>query len=279
MGLATLIRRQWRQALLYLILALLVFLTFLPILVMLLISVKDTAQFYNSFWSISLPLHWENFSNAVAALLPYMLNSIIVSGSSMVGVVVLSCFAGYAFARFRFFGREVFYYLVLVLLMIPSVLTLVPQFVLVKNLGLLETRWSLILPYIAAGQVLAIFILRSFFAGLPEELFESARIDGAGELGAFWRIALPLTKPILGTVAIVQLLSTWNDYVWPFVVTQQSPDLYTLVVGLVSFTGRHSTEWGPLMAANIIAALPLVIVFMFTVRYFIQGLTAGALKM
>jgi ABC-type glycerol-3-phosphate transport system permease component len=163
-------------------------------------------------------------------------------------------------------------------MMIPSVLTLVPQFVLVSDLHLLETRWALILPYTAAGQVLAVFIMRAFFAGLPEELFESARMDGAGELTAFWRIALPLTKPILGAVAILQLLSTWNDYVWPFVVTQQSPDLYTLVVGLVSFTGRHSTQWGPLMAGNIFASLPLVLVFLFMTRYFIDGLTAGALK-
>ena len=118
----------------------------------------------------------------IGVLAPYMLNSIIVSGSSVVGVVVLSCFAAYAFARFRFPGREMLYYMVLALMMIPSVLTLVPQFVLVKNLGLLETRWALILPYIAAGQVLAVFIMRAFFAGLPEELFEAARIDGAGEL-------------------------------------------------------------------------------------------------
>jgi multiple sugar transport system permease protein/raffinose/stachyose/melibiose transport system permease protein len=263
----------------YIVLAVLVILTYVPILVMLSVSVKDNAEFYNSFWGLSFPLHLENFSNAAGVLAPYMLNSIIVSGSSMAGVVVLSCFAAYSFARFRFAGREALYYLVLALMMIPSVLTLVPQFVLVKNLGLLETRWALILPYIAAGQVLAVFILRAFFAGLPEELFEAARIDGAGELAAFWRIALPLTKPILGTVAIMQLLATWNDYVWPFVVTQQTPDLYTLVVGLVSFTGRHSTDWGPLMAGNILAALPLVIVFLFTVRYFIQGLTAGALKM
>ncbi len=267
-----------RMALVYLILGIMVALTYAPILVVLSVSVKDSAQFYNSFWGISLPFHWENFSNAAAVLAPYMLNSIIVSGSSVLGVVVLSCFAAYAFARFRFVGREVLYYMVLALMMIPSVLTLVPQFVLVKDLGLLETRWALILPYIAAGQVLAIFIMRSFFAGLPEELFEAARIDGAGELGAFWRIALPLTKPVLGTVAIIQLLSTWNDYVWPFIVTQQTPDLYTLVVGLVSFTGRHSVDWGPLMAANILAALPLVVVFLFAVRYFVQGLTAGALK-
>ncbi|HZS89960.1 MAG TPA: carbohydrate ABC transporter permease [Chloroflexota bacterium] len=278
MAIAPRVTRRGRSISVWAVLGILVALTYAPILVVLSVSVKDSAQFYNSFWGISLPFHWENFGNAGAVLAPYLLNSIIVSGSSMAGVVVLSCFAAYAFARFRFAGREVLYYMVLALMMIPGVLTLVPQFLLVKNLGLLETRWALILPYIASGQVLAIFIMRAFFAGLPEELFESARIDGAGELSAFWRIALPLTKPVLGTVAIIQLLATWNDYVWPFVVTQQTPDLYTLVVGLVSFTGRHSTDWGLLMAGNILAALPLVVVFLFAVRYFVQGLTAGALK-
>jgi ABC-type glycerol-3-phosphate transport system permease component len=272
------VARRGPEAIIYVILAALIALTFTPIAVMFFVSVKDDNQFYDSFWAISLPFHWENFSNAAGTLAPYMLNSIIVSGSSMAGVVVLSCFAAYSFARFRFPGRDVLYALVLALMMIPSVLTLVPQFVLVSDLHLLETRWALILPYTAAGQVLAVFIMRAFFAGLPEELFEAARIDGAGELTAFWRIALPLTKPILGAVAILQLLNTWNDYVWPFVVTQQSPDLYTLVVGLVSFTGRHSTQWGPLMAGNIFASLPLVLVFLFMTRYFIDGLTAGALK-
>lgn len=270
--------KRWRVAPLYALLGVLVALTFAPFFFMLTLSLKDNAQFYKSFWAISLPLHWENFGIAFTELLPYLVNSVIVSGASVLGVVLFSCFAAYAFARFHFVGRELLYYMVLALMMIPSILMLVPQFLLVKNLGLLGTRWAMILPYIAGGQVLAVFIMRAFFAGLPEELFEAARIDGAGELGAFWRIALPLTTPVLGTVAIMQVLATWNDYVWPFVVTSQSPNLRTLVVGLVAFQQRHYTDWGPLMAGYTLAALPLVILFFFTVRYFVEGLTAGALK-
>ena len=270
--------KRWREAPAYALLAVLVALTFAPFFFMLSLSLKDNAQFYKSFLAVSLPFHWDNFGNAAGELLPYMVNSVIVSGASVVGVVVLSCFAAYAFARFRFVGREVLYYMVLAVMMIPGILMLVPQFLLVKNLGLLGTRWALILPYIAGGQVLAVFIMRSFFAGLPEELFEAARIDGAGEMKAFWYIALPLTKPVLGTIAIIQVLYTWNDYVWPFVVTSQTPSIRTLVVGLVAFQQRHYTDWGPLMAGYTLAALPLVILFFFTVRYFVQGLTAGALK-
>lgn len=270
--------KRWRAVPLYALLGILAVLTFAPFFFLLTLSVKDNAQFYKSFWAISPPFHWENFGGAAAELLPYLFNSVIVSGASVIGVAVLSCLAAYAFARFRFVGREVLYYMVLAVMMIPGILTLVPLFLLVRNLGLLGTRWALILPYIATGQVLAVFIMRSFFAGLPEELFEAARIDGAGELGAFWRIALPLTKPVLGTVAILQVLYTWNDYVWPFVVTSQTPTLRTLVVGLVAFQQRHFTEWGPLMAGYTLATLPLVILFFFTVRYFVEGLTSGALK-
>jgi ABC-type glycerol-3-phosphate transport system permease component len=270
--------RRWHAIPAYALLGILVALSFAPFFFMLTLSVKDNAEFYKSFWAITPPFHWENFGNAIGELLPYLVNSVIVTGASVVGVVVLSCFAAYAFARFHFLGREILYYMVLAVMMIPSILLLVPQFLLVKNLGLLGTRWALILPYIAAGQVLAVFIMRAFFAGLPEELFEAARIDGAGEVGAFWRIALPLTKPVLGTVAIMQVLYVWNDYVWPFVVTSQSPTLRTLVVGLVAFQQRHYTDWGPLMAGYTIGALPLVIVFFFAVRYFVEGLTAGALK-
>jgi ABC-type glycerol-3-phosphate transport system permease component len=270
--------KRWREAPVYALLALLVALTFAPFFFLLSLSLKDNAEFYKSFWAVSPPFHWDNYGNAASELLPYMLNSVVVSGASVVGVVVLSCFAAYAFARFHFVGREVLFFMVLAVMMIPGILMLVPQFLLVKNLGLLGTRWSLILPYIAGGQVLAVFIMRSFFAGLPEELFEAARIDGAGEMGAFWHIALPLTKPVLGTIAIIQVLYTWNDYVWPFVVTSQTPSIRTLVVGLVAFQQRHYTDWGPLMAGYTLAALPLVILFFFTVRYFVQGLTAGALK-
>ena len=252
-------------------------LTLYPLAFMVITSLKDLAQYNEQFWLPVWPLHLENYTAAWAAIAPYMLNSVIVTGASATGVVVLSCFAAYAFARFAFPGRELCYYLVIFLLMIPAVLTLVPSFLLVKSLGLMNTRWALILPYIAGGQVLAIFIMRSFFAGLPEELFEAARIDGAGEIGAFWRIAIPLTRPILVTIAIIQVLSTWNDYVWPFLVVQDD-SLKTLVVGLVLFQTRFYTNWGPLMAGYTLASIPLLLLFFVGMRYFIEGLTSGALR-
>jgi multiple sugar transport system permease protein/raffinose/stachyose/melibiose transport system permease protein len=163
-------------------------------------------------------------------------------------------------------------------MMLPYVLTLVPQFILIKNFGLLDTRWALILPYISGGVVFAIFVLRSFFSTLPQELFEAAYIDGASELQVFWRLALPLIRPAVGTVAILQILGTWNDYIWPSVVLL-SDQLFTMPIGLVAFQGHHTTEWGPLMAGYTLASLPLVILFALTTRTFIEGLTQGGLKL
>jgi ABC-type glycerol-3-phosphate transport system permease component len=162
------------------------------------------------------PPDFGNYARAWSAVSGYLLNSVLVTTLSTLGVVTVSCLSAYAFARFQFPGRQLFYYLVIFLLMVPAVLTLVPPFLLVKDLGFLNTRWALVLPYIATGQVLGIFILRQFFAGLPEELFEAARIDGASEFRVFWRIGVPLVRPTLVTVAILEVLVVWNDYLWPF---------------------------------------------------------------
>jgi ABC-type glycerol-3-phosphate transport system permease component len=259
------------------VLAILVLLTFYPFVFMLMTSLKTAKQYYANFWLPAWPPYFDNYVQAWQAVAPYMLNSILVTVASTIGVVVVSCLTAFAFARMSFPGREVLYYLVIFLLMVPAVLTLVPTFLLIKNVGLMNSLWALILPYIAAGQVLAIFIMRSFFASLPEELFEAARIDGASELWVFLNIAVPLVRPVLVTIAILQVLSSWNDYLWPFLVIQ-SDSLKTLVVGLVSFEGRFSTDYGPLMAGYAIASVPLLILFFVAMRSFIEGLSQGALK-
>jgi raffinose/stachyose/melibiose transport system permease protein len=259
------------------ILAVLAVCTLFPTFFVIMTSFKTTSQFYANFWFPSWPVHVKNYGLAWTAISSYMVNSVFVTLLSTLGVLVLACCAAYAFARFDFPGRQFFYYGVLILLMIPAILTLVPSFLLVKDLGLLNTRQGLILPYIAGGQALSIFILRQFFAGLPEEFFEAARIDGATEFRAFWRIGIPLVRPTLVTVAILQVLSIWNDYLWPFLVVQD-PSKQTLVVGLVQFQGRFYTDWGPLMAGYVLASMPLIILFFLGIRAFISGLTQGGLK-
>jgi ABC-type glycerol-3-phosphate transport system permease component len=259
------------------ILIALVALTFYPFVFMIVTSLKSAKQYYANIWLPAWPLHLENYQQAWTAIAPYMLNSFMVAVASTIGVVVVSCLAAFAFARMSFPGREILYYLVIFLLMVPAVLTLVPTFLLIKNIGLMNSLWALILPYIAAGQVLSIFIMRAFFASLPEELFEAARIDGASELWVFLNIAVPLVRPVLVTIAILQVLSSWNDYVWPFLVLQ-SDSVQTLVVGLVNFQGRFYTDYGPLMAGYALASIPLLILFFMAMRAFIEGLSQGALK-
>lgn len=271
-------RRRSLAGLRHGILLALVVMTLYPVFLMVMTSVKNNTEFYQNFLWIVLPLHFSNYAAAWQEVSPYIVNSIIVTGVTVVAVVAFGALAAYAFARMRFVGKEVLYYMVIALLMVPFVLTLVPQFILVKNLGLLDTRWALILPYISGGVVFAIFVLRSFFSTLPQELFDAAYIDGASELQVFWRLGLPLIRPAVGTVAILQILGTWNDYIWPSVVLL-SDQLFTVPIGLVAFQGRHSTDWGPLMAGYTLASIPIVILFAITTRTFIEGLTQGGLKL
>jgi multiple sugar transport system permease protein/raffinose/stachyose/melibiose transport system permease protein len=272
-------RTQKHDLPLHLVLGIVAILTFYPFVFLVITSFKSSPQFIHDFWGIAWPPNFANYRDAWSRIAVYLFNSIVVSGISMVGVLIIASISGFVFARFHFPGRELLFFAILGLLMIPGVLTLVPAFLLVKNMGLLNTYWALILPYIAGGQIFAIFILRSFIASLPEELFEAARLDGASTWQAFRLIAIPLSKPILVTIAIMNILGTWNDYIWPLVTTPDGK-LWTVSVGIVTFSNsfRGLENWGPMFAGYVIASIPLTILFAFTMRYFIAGLTSGAIK-
>ncbi len=269
------LREDWWKHLLLIIIGIFLF---FPFVITIIISFKDMNQFSVEPFMPTFPLRWGNYTEAGEVVIPYIFNSIIVSGATCFGVVLIGSLTAYVFASFAFPGRELLYYLILVLLMIPGILTLVPSFVVVRDLGLLDTNWALILPWIAGGQVFAIFILRTFYEAMPKDLFEAARIDGAGELSIYARIAVPLSKSILGVVAIFNILGTWNDFLWPL-VTISSQDSYPLVLGLYRFQSQYYTVWGPLMAGYVIGTIPLVILFAFTSRLFVQGLAAGGIKL
>jgi len=270
-------RPRLRETPKHILLLALLALTLYPFAAMLLISGKDLAQFTRDPWSVSLPFHVDNYAAAWSSIDHYMLNSLIVSGASCMGVLVLSTLSAFVFARYSFPGRTVLFYLIIGLLMVPGILTLIPQYILVRDLHLLNTRWALILPYISGGQIFGIFLLRSFFASLPEELFEAARMDGATDLTLLLRLVLPLSWSILATLAIFQVLATWNDLIWPAVVIDDDA-LKTVVTGIWSFSQQYSTDYGPLMAGYMLAALPLLVLFAVASRYFVAGLTSGALK-
>jgi ABC-type glycerol-3-phosphate transport system permease component len=216
---------------------------------------------------------------AWVVLRPYVLNSFVVSGLTALGVAVLGSGAAYILARYRFLGRNFIFGFILATMVFPGVLTLVPSFLLVKQLGLLNTYWAMILPYVAGGQVFAIFVFRSFFAGLPEELFESARLDGAGHWALYWHIVLPLSKPVFSVVLIMNILGTWNNFLWPFIVNTDdrhqvlASGLYTMARSAVAGSA------GTMFAAYTLSSLPLLVLFVYATKPFIRGLTSGAVKL
>ncbi|HET8522541.1 MAG TPA: carbohydrate ABC transporter permease [Thermomicrobiales bacterium] len=271
--------KSWAgQGILFVILLTVLILSFATIALMFFLSLKDNGQIYGRFWSLPNPIRWENYRDGWLTMRRSIFNSLVYSLSSVVLVVFLSSLSGYVFARHRFPGKELIYVLILALLMIPGVLTLIPAFVLVRDLGLINTPWALILPWTAGGQVFGILLCRSFFATLPQELFDAAKVDGASEFEQYWRIALPLSWPILVTLAIMHLVSTYNDFLWPL-LTISDPKIQVVTVALTQFTNEFGmVNWGPRMAAYAVASLPLVILFAFGMRYYVRGLTSGALK-
>jgi ABC-type glycerol-3-phosphate transport system permease component len=277
-GHAVRLRRWARQGSLYLTVLFFLVLTFAPLAVMVFMSFRSNAQIYSNFWGLPDPWLFSNYMQGFTSISRFTVNSVVDSLASVGLVVVLASLSGYVFARQRFPGKEILYLLILALLMIPGILTLIPSFVLMHQLGIWNTPLALILPWAAGGQVLGIFLCRGFIAGLPEELFEAGRIDGASEFQLWYLLAVPLTLPILMTIAILTMVSTYNDYIWPLLVISDS-SLQVVSVGLTQFTDAFGvTDYGPQMAAYVVASVPLLVVFMFGMKYFIQGITTGAIK-
>jgi ABC-type glycerol-3-phosphate transport system permease component len=272
------VRGAASQGLIYAILIALLILTFVPIIYLVILSLKDNGQIYGRFWSLPNPARWANFSSALSVIARPMFNSVITTVTSTIGTLVFASMAGYAFARRRFPGKEIIYTAILALLMIPPILTLIPAYVLIYNLGIQNSYWALILPWTSGGQVFALLLCRSFFATLPEEFFDAARIDGASEFQSFIRIAVPLSIPILVTVAVVRLVTTYNQFMWPLVVIS-SPARQVVAVALTQFTSELGvTDIGPQMAAYILASVPLIVLFSLGMKQYVAGITAGGLK-
>ena len=266
------------QVLITVLLLLLLLLTMVPVIFMLITSLKNRGQIFTQFWALPRPPLWENYELGWNGMRAYIVNSLLYGTASVLAVVLLSSLSGYVFARHRFPGKEVIYVAILSRLMIPGVLTLIPSFVLVRQLGILDTPWALILPWTAGGQVFGILLCRSFFATLPQELFEAAKIDGAPELSLYWQVALPLSLPILVTLAIMHFVGTYNDFQWPL-ITITDPAKQVVGVGLRQFVNQWGVaDIGGQMAGYAVAVIPLLILFTFGMKYYIQGVTAGALK-
>jgi multiple sugar transport system permease protein len=205
----------------------------------------------------------------------WFLNTLIVTVVCVIGNLLFCSLAGYAFARIRFVGREVAFILILATLMIPFQVTIIPTFLIVRKLGLIDTLGALIVPNLAGA--FGIFMLRQFFRTIPIELEEAARIDGASRLGILFKIVLPLSGPALATLAVITFMWTWNDFFWPL-ITIFSEEHMTLQLGLATFQGAHQTNTNLLMAANVMSLIPVLALFFVAQRYFIRGIATTGLK-
>ena len=207
----------------------------------------------------------------------YFMNSVVVALTSTVISVLISSMMAYAFARFRFPGRELLFRLVLVGLMVPAMMLIIPQFILAKQLGLIDSLQGLIVFYVAASISLNTFLLRSFFASIPGELDDAMQVDGANAWTRYWRLVMPLSTPALATTTIFTFLATWDEFAWALTIIND-PSKRTLPLAIQLFQGQNATQWGLVFAASVVAVLPVIVVFLIFQKYFVQGLTSGAVK-
>jgi multiple sugar transport system permease protein len=205
----------------------------------------------------------------------WFLNSTIVAGVTVFSNLVFCSLAGYAFARMRFRGSRVLLALMLATLVIPFQLTMIPTFLLMKHLGLIDSLGALILPSLVTP--FGVFLLRQFFVSVPREIEEAAWIDGCSRLAILGKVVLPLARPALATVAVLTLLAVWNDLTWPLIAIN-SDTHYTVQIGLATYQGAHRTQWSAVMAGNVLVTLPLVLAFLLAQRTFIRSLTSTAVK-
>ena len=230
---------------------------------------------YPPVW-IPNPIAWQNYVKTVTVM-PFgrfYLNSLIVTTGVTLLQLLTSSLAAFAFARMRFPGRNALFLLYLATLMIPFQVTMIPNFIVVRALGWYDTYQALILP--PAFSAFSTFLLRQYFLGIPRDLDEAARIDGATSLRIWWQVIMPLAGPAIAALATFVSLNSWNDFLWPLIITN-SPAMRTLPVGLSTFQGQYKTDWNLLMAGSVIAMLPVLLVYIIGQRWFIRGITLSGL--
>jgi multiple sugar transport system permease protein len=205
----------------------------------------------------------------------WMVNSLIVGLAVTVWHIFFDTLAGYAFAKKNFPFRNLFFWLIVSTLMIPIHVTFIPLYIIIRQFGLIDSLWALILP--GTANAFGIFLMRQYIQTLPSELEDAARIDGCNEIGVFWNVILPLSQPAIAALAIFTFVRSWNDFLWP-VIALNKPQNYTLTVGVANMQGEFLTDWGIIFSGAALAALPMVIFFLLFQKYFLEGVRMGALK-
>lgn len=263
---------------LHVIIYFIAFITIVPFIWMILTSLKDMSEIfvYPPKWFPST-FKFENYTNSfnAAPFGRYYLNSLFVAIVVTLGQLITCSMAAFAFARLKFRGNKILFYIFLGTMMIPYNVTMIPSFMMLYWLGWIDTYKALIVPGLASA--FGTFLLRQFFITIPKELEEAAYIDGATRFGVLWRIIIPLAKPALATLAIFTFMGVFNDFIWALIVLN-SEELRTVQLGLAIFRDQYLTQWDLLMAGSVMAVVPILLVFFFAQKYFIKGITLSGLK-
>jgi raffinose/stachyose/melibiose transport system permease protein len=240
---------------------------------------RKSREIFLDPFGLPTSLDFTNLINAwtVGRFNTYIINSLIVTIPTVIGVVALSSLAGYALARYQFRGRSIVFYMFLVGVTVPFQSIMIPLYYNLRDLNLLGTYWAMILPATGLGMSFGVFLMQAFFRGLPDEIADAGRVDGCNEFQAFFSIMLPLARPAISSLIVFQFMWSWNAFLMPLLYLQ-SESLRTLPLGLMFFQGRYTSDYGLLAAGVTISTVPLIVVYMIFQKQFIQGLTAGAVK-
>jgi len=253
---------------------------FLPLFIMFVVSFKSNAQYQANpfFFDPVSEWNWENWSFAWNTVKGYIWNSIFVSVLSTAITISMVLLCAYALARYRFPGRNIVFYGIIASMFLPgTAATLVTVFDMLKRMNLINSLWALVLMGTNAGQIAGVFLIKQFIEDIPPSLFEAAQMDGAGHLHQIRHIVLPMSIPVISICMIMDFLSTWNNVILPLVVLRDN-ELLTIPVGLMRMEGEYVKQYGQMMAGFAISSVPLVIMFLFTMKTFVAGLAAGAVK-
>lgn len=272
------VRENRFQLIIEIIMIFILFFAFIPLLLMFFMSSKSTWEMYNDFFGLPNRIVWENYVVAFEYLAGNMINTLCMVGGATIITLLLSAVSGYVFATKRFIGKNFLYMAIMALMMIPPVLSLAANYRLIIDYGLLNTRAAIVFSWVSSGQILGIILCRNSIEGLPSDLFEAAKVEGCGDFKLLLNITVPLIKPILSTIAILKVVDYYNDFIWPMMVVESNNKQVITVVLQIFTTVQSSTNIGASYAGYVIATIPLLVLFLFTSRLYMEGLTAGAVK-
>ncbi len=251
--------------------------SFFPLYMVLNISLKSNKQFFNQPWLPTWPLHWENWSVGWMEMSPSIWNTLFICISATLLTLFLALLAAFFFGRYKMPGSNILWAIFIILMLMPGITNLIPLFSLLKGMNLLNTYIAIIICGASAGQVFTVYVLKNFIRDIPSDMFDAAEVDGAGNFSQIFNIVLPMSGSILSTLAILRFVAEWNSFVLPLVVLRDESK-FPLAVKLYQLEGAYVKDWGPLMASYAIASIPMIIIFIFTMRLFVKGLTSGAVK-